>query len=73
MYDMLCTRTDVTYALSICSKYQPDPSEKHWIALKNILKYLRSTKEMFLVYGEEELTVKGFTDASFQFDHDFKS
>ena len=29
---------------------------------------------MFLVYGEGELTVKGFTDSSFQSDHDdFKS
>ena len=29
MYAMLCTRLDVTYALSICSRHQVDPSEKH--------------------------------------------
>jgi hypothetical protein len=34
---------------------------------KNILKYLRRTKDVFLVYGgEEELIVNGYTDASFQ-------
>ncbi|PKI39011.1 hypothetical protein CRG98_040609 [Punica granatum] len=45
--------------------------ERHWIAVKNILKYLRRTKEMFLVYGgEEELVVRGYTDASFQSDKD---
>jgi hypothetical protein len=35
--------------------------------VKNILKYFRRTKDVFLVYGgEEELTVTGYTDASFQ-------
>ena len=72
MYVMLCMRLDVAYALSICSRYQANPGERHWIIVKNILKYLRRTKEMFLVYGEEEHTVKVFTDASFQSDHDFK-
>nr|WP_301002338.1 Ty1/Copia family ribonuclease HI [Bifidobacterium longum] len=53
------------------SRYQSDPGERHWIAVKNILKYLRRTKEMFLVYGgEEELVVRGYTDASFQTDKD---
>jgi hypothetical protein len=32
---------------------------------------LRRTKDMFLVYGgENELVVRGYTDASFQTDHD---
>jgi hypothetical protein len=37
--------------------------------VKNILKYLRRTKDVFLVYGgEEELVVNGYIDASFQTD-----
>ncbi|KAK8547476.1 hypothetical protein V6N12_031613 [Hibiscus sabdariffa] len=41
------------------------------ISVKNILKYLRRTKDVFLVYGgEEELRIKGYTDASFQTDKD---
>ena len=71
MYAMLCTRPDVLYALSVTSRYQSDPGESHWIAVKNILKYLRKTKDVFLVYGgEEELVVNGYTDASFQTDKD---
>src|SRR6516165_5133589 len=70
MYAMICTRLDVSYALSICSRYQADPGERHWIAVKNILKYLRRTKDAFLIYGGGELVVKGFTDASFQTDSD---
>ena len=29
MYAMLCTRLDVSYALSITSRYQSDPGESH--------------------------------------------
>ncbi|KAD2393595.1 hypothetical protein E3N88_40572 [Mikania micrantha] len=60
MYAMLCTRPDVSFALSITSRYQQNPGESHWAAVKNILKYLRRTKIMFLIYGgmEEELTVR---------------
>ena len=39
--------------------------------MKNILKYLRRTKNVFLVYGGgEELVVTDYTDASFQTDKD---
>jgi hypothetical protein len=67
MYAMLCTRPNVSYALSSMSRYQSIYGEAHWIIIKNILKYLRRTKEVFLVFGgEEELVVKGYNDASFQ-------
>ncbi|KAK8988379.1 hypothetical protein V6N11_061137 [Hibiscus sabdariffa] len=71
MYDMICTRPDMSYALSMTSRYLENPGEGHWTAVKNILKYLRRTKDVFLVYGgEEELGIKGYTDASFQTDKD---
>ena len=71
MYAMICTRPDVSYALSMTSRYQANLGEDHWIAVKNILKYLIRTKDVFLVYGgEEELSIKGYTDASFQTDKD---
>ena len=38
--------------------------------VKAILKYLRNTKDQWLVYGESDLKLVGFTDSSFQFDHD---
>ena len=71
MYAMLCTRSDVSYALSMTSRYQSNPGESHWIAVKNVLKYLRRTKDSSLVFGgDSELRVKGYTDASFQTDRD---
>jgi hypothetical protein len=40
--------------------------------VKGILKYLRNTKDMVLVYGgnKEELSIKGYVDASFDTDPD---
>ncbi|KAJ9540991.1 hypothetical protein OSB04_027497 [Centaurea solstitialis] len=72
MYAMLCTRPDVAYSVSVTSRYQQNPGEPHWVAVKNILKYLRRTKDMFLVFGgsEDEISVTGYSDASFQTDRD---
>jgi hypothetical protein len=61
MYAMLCTRPDVNLAVSLVGRYQSNPGKEHWTAVKNILKYLKRTKDMFLVYGgDEELVVKGY-------------
>ena len=69
MYAMLCTRLDVAHALSMTSRFQQDPGEKHWTTVKGILKLLRRTKGLFLVYGgEEELIVNSYADAAFQTD-----
>ena len=66
MYAMLCTRPDVSYALSVTSRYQANPGIQHWNATKNILKYLRKTKDIFLVYdNDSEFVVNSYTDASF--------
>ena len=67
---MLCTRPDVSFALSVTSRFQSTYGEEHWSAVKNIHKYLRMTKDLFLVYGEGDLQVNGYTDASFQSDRD---
>ncbi|KAJ9538444.1 hypothetical protein OSB04_031177, partial [Centaurea solstitialis] len=72
MYAMLCTRPDVAYSVSVTSRYQQNPGEPHWVDVKNILKYLRRTKDLFLVFGgsEDEISVNGYSDATFQTDRD---
>nr|GEW14357.1 retrovirus-related Pol polyprotein from transposon TNT 1-94 [Tanacetum cinerariifolium] len=51
MYAVRCTRPDVAFAQNITSRFQQNPGDIHWTTVKNILKYLRNTKDMFLVYG----------------------
>lgn len=69
------TRLDVSYVISMMIRYQSNSGKSHWTAVKSILKYLKRTKDMSVIYGnKEELTVKGYEDASFQTDKDnFKS
>ncbi|GKB01799.1 putative reverse transcriptase domain-containing protein [Tanacetum coccineum] len=71
MYAMTCTRPDVSFALSMVSRHQQNPSGGHWTTIKNILRYLRNTKDKFLVYGgEKELRMSSYCDASWQTDKD---
>ncbi|KAL0394767.1 UNVERIFIED_CONTAM: Retrovirus-related Pol polyprotein from transposon TNT 1-94 [Sesamum latifolium] len=69
-YAVQCTRPDVAYALSVTSRYQACAGEVHWGAVKSILKYLKRTKDLFLIYGGGELILEGYSDASFQSDDD---
>lgn len=71
MYAITCSHPDVLYALSMVSRYQENPRLGHWTIVKNLLKYLRNTKDMLLVYGgEQELVVKVYSDVNFQMDID---
>ncbi|GKB85462.1 retrotransposon protein, putative, ty1-copia subclass [Tanacetum coccineum] len=73
MYVVRCTHPDVAFAQNIISRFQQNPSELHWTDVNNILKYLRNTKYMFLVYGgdiKRELRVSCYTDAGYLTDTD---
>ena len=72
MYAVRCTRPDVAFSQNLTSRFQQNPGECHWTAVKNILEYLRNTRDMFLVYGgvEGELGVTCYTDAGFETDRD---
>ncbi|GKB28945.1 retrotransposon protein, putative, ty1-copia subclass [Tanacetum coccineum] len=37
MYAVRCTRPDVAFAQNLTSRFQQNPSESHWTAVKNIL------------------------------------
>jgi hypothetical protein len=74
MYAMLSTRPNVALDLSLMSRYQSNPGISHWSVVKNILKFLRRTKDMVLVYGGSgvELDVKGYVNMNYKADLDDK-
>ena len=51
MYAMLYARPDVCLAISLAGRYESNPGVDHWTTVKNILKYLKRTKDMLLIYG----------------------
>ncbi|GJS71164.1 retrotransposon protein, putative, ty1-copia subclass [Tanacetum coccineum] len=72
MYAVRCTRPDVAFAQNLCC-FQQNLGEIHWTAVKTILKYLRNTKDMVLVYGAKpKAEMKGpcYAEASFQTNKD---
>ncbi|GJX67357.1 retrotransposon protein, putative, ty1-copia subclass [Tanacetum coccineum] len=73
MYAVRCTRFDVAFAQNITSRFQQNLGDLHWTTVKNILKFLRNTKVMFLVYRgdlKRELRVSCYTDAGYLTDVD---
>ncbi|GKC60700.1 hypothetical protein Tco_1088298 [Tanacetum coccineum] len=65
-------KTDVDGAVHTF-KAHLNPGDAHWTAVKNILMYLRNTKDMFLVYGgdtKRELRVSCYTGAGYLTDAD---
>ena len=60
MYAMLCTRPDICFAVGMVNRYQSDPGEEHWIAVKHIFKYLRRTRDYMLVSQDESLVPIGY-------------
>ncbi|GJY01378.1 retrotransposon protein, putative, ty1-copia subclass [Tanacetum coccineum] len=72
-YDYEIWQMDVKTAFLNGYLNEENPSELHWTTVKNILKYLRNTKDMFLVYvgdTKQELRVSCCTDVGYLTDAD---
>ena len=67
---LLHTRPDMTYSVSILSKYMVNPTSNHWIAVKRVFRYLKGTIAFGLVYvkGVKNLNVIGYSDSNFAGD-----
>ena len=65
MYAMLCTRPNICFIVGMVSRYQSNPGQGHWTAIKHILKYLRMTRDYMLVYQADDMLPVGYTDSDF--------
>jgi hypothetical protein len=70
MYAMLCTRPDICFAVGLVSRYQSNPGNAHWQAVKRIMRYLRGTTDLVLCYQGGDLKLRGYTDADWGGDLD---
>ena len=48
MYAMVCSRPDLSHALSVVSRFMANPGKEHWNAVKWIFIYLRGTSNACL-------------------------
>ena len=58
------TRPDISYAVSVASRYMDQPHEIHWKAAKRILNFVQGTRTHGIFYKEKyDLDLIGFTDS----------
>jgi len=73
MYAMMYTRPDLSQAVSIISKYIHDLGKGHWEAVKWVLRYIKGTINVGLVF-EKDSTGKqeciGYVDSDYAGDLD---
>ena len=70
MYAMVCTRLDISHAVSVVSRYMANPGKAHWHAVKWIFRYLRGTIDTCLEFGRQEDTLCGYVDSDLAGDLD---
>ncbi|KAG8486285.1 hypothetical protein CXB51_019701 [Gossypium anomalum] len=70
MYAMVCSRPDLSYAVSAVSRYMANPGKEHWKVVQWILRYLRGTTDVCLQFGRTEDEVIRYVDADFAEDLD---
>jgi hypothetical protein len=75
MYAAICTRPDLSYAVSLLGRYAAKPQACHWEALKRVLRYVKGTLDMVLRYDgsgpvSTDFEFHGYTDADWSGDSD---
>ncbi|KAF5383863.1 hypothetical protein D9615_003633 [Tricholomella constricta] len=63
MYAALGTRPDIAFAVQTVSRFSTKPGPAHWEAVKRIFRYLKGTKDLWLVYGGNSKELLGYADA----------
>jgi len=70
LYAAVATRPDIAQAVSAVAKFAAAPSEAHMTAARRILRYLKGTSNMGLVYSREGGNLHAYSDADWAGDQD---
>ncbi|GMP46000.1 hypothetical protein CsSME_00014322 [Camellia sinensis var. sinensis] len=70
---MVCTRPDISHAVSMVSRYMHDPGKNHWQAVKWILRYIHGTVNLGLKFERDNRlgqNLEGYVDSDYAGDLD---
>ena len=75
MYAALQTRPDIAFAVQHLSQYTSNPAQEHWTVVKQVLRYLKGTRNEGIVYKQAETApwIEIYADADFANRADAKS
>ena len=64
LWPVVVLRPDVAFAISLLSQFIKNPGPVHWEALKRVIVYMRSTKDLWLTFGgHSKLLAERYCDA----------
>ena len=64
LWPVVVSRLDAAYAIGFLAQFIQNPGLAHWEALKRVITYLGSTKDLWLTFrGHSKTLVEGFCDA----------
>lgn len=72
MYVMVCTRPDLTYAISVLSQFMMEPRQEHWNAIKGVFRYIKGTLNYGLEFSKftDSVRINSHTDSDFAKDYE---
>jgi hypothetical protein len=78
MFLAIATRPDIIFAVVKLATYISRLGQTHWVAAKRILRYLKGTKDLGIIYVKEKdfnkaNLLRGYSDASFNSEANAKS
>ena len=60
---LIASRPDISYSVGVCARYQANPKESHMIALKRIIKYVKTIADFGVWYSNDTNDVlAGYSD-----------
>ena len=65
---MVSTRPDISFTVSILSRFMQEPRELHWRCVKRLLRYIKTTKDYCLIYTKNKTSkyeLVGYSDADY--------
>ena len=70
LYLSVATRPDISYAVSNVAKFSANPTTHHWNAVKRIMRYLKGTSDLGLVFKpQKNCDCVGYSDADWGGPH----
>ena len=64
LLQLIASRPDISYSVEVCARYQANPKESHMIALKRIIKYVKTTVDFGVWYSKDTNDVlAGYSNA----------
>ena len=69
MYLANSTRPDIAFVVNLLARHSVEPTKRHWVGVKTILRYLNGTRDLGLFYSKnQDPILLGYTDAGYLSD-----